>query len=135
MCQRFADGPARSSAGAAAKGESLLQECSPPVVQLHANGGHATRTSCLPAMHTLLTGVACNSAIHHALPTQASEMVWVRLVNLVRLFDLAGEGQQERLAVALPGSSLPCAALAAVEALQRVKHSLAGERVRQWPNG
>lgn len=57
-----------------------------------------------------------------------------RVTSLIRLFDLANEHGQERLAAALSASSLPAAALAAIQHLQRVGHPQAEEWVNWYPD-
>ena len=61
---------------------------------------------------------------------QDAEAVSDRVESQSRLFDLAASGEQQRLAAAVDGSSLPVAALAAAEHLQRVGHPRSQHWVR-----
>lgn len=102
----------------------------------------AAASSLLVEIPSLPQAPACRNPLPRAssvfpllLDWQAIDAVIQRVFLLSNWFDIAVDPKCARLAAALAGSSLPVAALAAADHLQRAGHPQAHERVRAaWAN-
>lgn len=134
-CRCVPAGPARRSAAAAAGGGGL-----PTGLPNGSHKGDGQRHTARPRQPTTCHAhsgprASIQQTFAHCAALQDSEGVLERVAGLVRLFGLATECGQERLAAALASSCLPAAALAAAKHLQRARHPQAGDQVSRWQSG